>query len=294
MMILTAPPCSVFEVTNTLFQITSLNNNIRDNKAAAPDLSASRAIQTMFLFIPGTTQGVFLYIIFGTTAASRKKVLEILVPKTWRGSCLGRVMKKQQQPAPLPSGTSGAIKVETSLTITSGTQKTDLDLDIDDDDDEENAKLSDPSETISLADMKPRRTRSTVSFHVSANKPLPPTPLRSHPTRPPPVSKFSRTMSSPENVYLPSSMKRRGPQEDERYLKELDDSFDLSRTRSEESSRPATGASSDEWHRLGPEHSDDSGPILPIQRPEVRFAEGDNSRQARSALGLKSFSRPGR
>ncbi|KAK7735665.1 hypothetical protein SLS53_007406 [Cytospora paraplurivora] len=74
----------VFEVTNTLFQVTALKNNIHDAQESAPDLSAARAVQTLFLDMPGTTPGIFIFIVFGTTASSRAKLADLLVPDSWR------------------------------------------------------------------------------------------------------------------------------------------------------------------------------------------------------------------
>ncbi|KAF3760290.1 hypothetical protein M406DRAFT_52102, partial [Cryphonectria parasitica EP155] len=77
---------AVFEVTNALFQITTLKSNIEDSKATTPNLSTGRANQTLFLFMPGTTPGIFLYIVFGTTAVSRRKVVDLILPRRWRES----------------------------------------------------------------------------------------------------------------------------------------------------------------------------------------------------------------
>lgn len=306
--------CSVFECTNILFQITSLNNDIHDAKAATPDLSASRAIQTMFLYIPGTTQGIFLCIIFGTTAASRKKVFEALIPSTLRDRRKRR-QKHKQQAARITNG--GTIKVETSLTITSGKAASMLSSPRKGDDDVDDENESSPSsvDTISLTDLPQRsgtnRSYSTVSFAVaSARKPLPAAPPATrkqhrldsyHCQLSPPTSRFRALHSAADGaVRRPEAVARSRwavaeQQEDEEAKREqaVENNLDLERAWSVEDE--------DDYHRLGTDHSDDSGPILPIQRPEVRFALGQGQRQrdrdrdsrlVRPALRSKSFSRP--
>ncbi|KAK2001369.1 hypothetical protein LX36DRAFT_668030 [Colletotrichum falcatum] len=56
---------SIFEVTNTLFQLASINNIKKDAALANPDFSLGRAKTTFALFLPGLTPGVFLFVIFG-------------------------------------------------------------------------------------------------------------------------------------------------------------------------------------------------------------------------------------
>ncbi|KAI0018261.1 hypothetical protein F4780DRAFT_533217 [Xylariomycetidae sp. FL0641] len=75
---------SVFDVTNTLFQVTATQNNRKDTGSTEPDLSVGRANSTLFLFMPGVTPGVFLFIIFGTTAGYRRKMYETFVPRRWQ------------------------------------------------------------------------------------------------------------------------------------------------------------------------------------------------------------------
>ncbi|KAI1636653.1 hypothetical protein F4809DRAFT_373760 [Biscogniauxia mediterranea] len=77
---------ATFDVTNTLFQITAANNNLKDAGRVEPDFSLSRANTTLFLFLPGNTPGIFVFIIFGTTAGHRKKLAEIFVPRRWQKS----------------------------------------------------------------------------------------------------------------------------------------------------------------------------------------------------------------
>ncbi|KAH7021386.1 uncharacterized protein B0I36DRAFT_334366 [Microdochium trichocladiopsis] len=75
---------AVFEVTNILFQLQSIRNLENDSKLTEPDLSVARASTTFFLFLPGTTAGIFLFIVFGTTAGCRAKMRETFTPKWWR------------------------------------------------------------------------------------------------------------------------------------------------------------------------------------------------------------------
>lgn len=76
---------SVFEVTNTLFQLQSMGNNERDMQAAEPDLSVERARSTMFFYMPGVSPGIFVFLVFGTTAGCRKAMYELVVPRRWQG-----------------------------------------------------------------------------------------------------------------------------------------------------------------------------------------------------------------
>ncbi|KXJ87054.1 hypothetical protein Micbo1qcDRAFT_167787 [Microdochium bolleyi] len=75
---------AIFEVTNILFQLQSIANLENDSKLTAPDTSIGRANTTFFLFLPGTTAGIFLFIVFGTTAGCRAKMRELLIPQCWR------------------------------------------------------------------------------------------------------------------------------------------------------------------------------------------------------------------
>ncbi|KAH9886353.1 hypothetical protein F4778DRAFT_477973 [Xylariomycetidae sp. FL2044] len=73
-----------FDITNTLFQLTATNNNKKDVNSDTADLSLGRANSVLFLFMPGVTPGVFLFIIFGTTAGHRKMMYETLIPRRWQ------------------------------------------------------------------------------------------------------------------------------------------------------------------------------------------------------------------
>ncbi|TLS30994.1 hypothetical protein PpBr36_02620 [Pyricularia pennisetigena] len=75
---------SIFEVTNTLFQIMAVTNATSDLAAAEPDLSPERASADWIFFMPGVTPGLFIFIIFGTTTPLRRYMRETLVPRRWR------------------------------------------------------------------------------------------------------------------------------------------------------------------------------------------------------------------
>ncbi|ROV92884.1 hypothetical protein VSDG_06356 [Cytospora chrysosperma] len=208
---------AIFEVTNTLFQVTALHNNIHDAAASEPDLSAARATQTMFLFMPGTTPGIFLFVVFGTTSSSRRKLADLFSRESWHEWLDGfRCFDRRR------TGT--------------------------------------PPVDRPLSDGGIRRPASTKSLRMSYMKPL---PLAPHPS----TSRF-RTISScasegpARNGWTTARIRELQAIEEKRGV---DDT--LARTESYDSLRIP-----DDYHTLGPEHSDDSGPILPIQRQEVRFS----------------------
>lgn len=293
---------SVFEVTNTLFQVTALDNNIHDAKASAPDLSAGRAIQTMFLYMPGTTPGIFLYIVFGTTAASRQKTKDLLLPEWLRDALAGFLNRfccccggccLRPRSTTSPSGgkhldqtayTEGGITVERSLTITSASRINRTTSTYEDD---EFSNLSD----ISLGELNKRPDSTLRSYQISRMKPLPLAPQT-------PISKFTTTVSHggggligrppppPPEITNPAFGGGLSAIEE----KSIMDSGLITRTNSDDSLRVP-----DDYHGLGPEHSDDSGPILPIQKPEVRFStEIFYSSRERGERQSKNFSRPKR
>ncbi|KUI64014.1 hypothetical protein VM1G_10799 [Cytospora mali] len=273
---------AIFEVTNTLFQITALNNNIHDAEASEPDLSSARAVQTLFLFMPGTAPGIFLFVVFGTTASSRRKLSNLLIPDSWHESprglcCFGR---RRMSPPPSHSPFSccdGGIRIQRSLTITSSSQVRSSRIIGD--------YFSEPSE-ISMSHL-PKRPESARSVQISYMKPLPLAP-------PPHSSVFRVTATSasntpPKDGWTTTRIRELAAIEE----KAVDDT--LARTSTDDSLRVP-----DDYQTLEPEHSDDSGPILPIQRQEVRFS-GENlymnrarSRGSADDKHSKNFSRPGK
>lgn len=256
-------------MTNTLFQVTALNNNIHDAKASAPDLSAGRAMQTFFLFMPGTTPGIFMFIVFGTTASSRNKIKALI--KQPLNRCLSCFRPNRASPAALgaPGAHPGQITIERSLTITSASRaRGSRKLDEED--------IFDPND-IWMSDI-PRKTDSAMSMARTTTKPLPPVPLSKFAT----MTRYGPRAPSPE-ITSPAFGGLSA-------VDEKDSVDGLSRTATNESLRAA-----DDYHYMGPDHSDDSGPILPIQRPEVRFSmdvlqasRGTTSDNHQS----KNFSRP--
>ncbi|KAH6640081.1 hypothetical protein BKA67DRAFT_596317 [Truncatella angustata] len=114
---------ALFEVTNTLFQLQSVNNNNKDATLIEPDFSLERAKSTFFLFLPGVTPGIFLFLVFGTTAGCRAALLGIFKFKSRKenkvgsGRNLWKHWRKQAredpeqyyQPSPDQSDDSGPI-----------------------------------------------------------------------------------------------------------------------------------------------------------------------------------------
>ncbi|KAH8884370.1 hypothetical protein GQ53DRAFT_618258, partial [Thozetella sp. PMI_491] len=71
----------VFEITNTLFQVSSVQNNRQDAVSTKPDFSAQRAIPKILLFMPGVTPGVMMFLVFGTTKVFRTYMYSAVVPR---------------------------------------------------------------------------------------------------------------------------------------------------------------------------------------------------------------------
>lgn len=61
-----------------MFQLQSVNNNKKDATLTEPDYSVERAKSTFFLFLPGVTPGIFLFLVFGTTAGCRAAIKNLL------------------------------------------------------------------------------------------------------------------------------------------------------------------------------------------------------------------------
>lgn len=230
----------------------------------------------MILFMPGTTPGLFIFVVFGTTASSRKKLTNLLIPKSWRESsrrCFGRSKSRSTTPDPLSSG-DGGITVKRSLTVTSTSRLRAAQAHDDD--------YSEPS-IISMDDLT-RRSESTRSVQISYMKPLPLTPGS------PPTSRF--------NTPTKDASSRGGTTSNVRELMSIEEKDSvvggaLTRTNTDDSLRVPG------MQVLGTEHSDDSGPILPIQGHEVRLSrdmfttngEGSRSKGDRRSI---SFLKPKR
>lgn len=207
--------------------------------------------------MPGTTPGIFIFVVFGTTASSREKLADLLVPTRWREnarkrSCFGgRPASTPPVRDPLASYDSG-IRVQRSLTITSthrghASHVNDEDLDFFDTGD------------VFLSDL-PKRPESTASVYITHLKPL---PLTTQPS-----SSKSKTQATPASVILQRdgwTTTRTHNLPTAREKNTL--AGELKRTSTDDSLRALS-----DYQTVGSEHSDDSGPILPIQRQEVRFS----------------------
>ncbi|POS73590.1 hypothetical protein DHEL01_v208027 [Diaporthe helianthi] len=260
---------AIFECTNTLFQVTALRNNMKDSKASAPDLSTGREIQAMILFMPGTTPGIFIFLVFGTTTSSRKKLANLLIPRNWRESstcCFGR-RKSQTRPSTPELLTSGerGITVKHSLTVTSSSRLRPRPAHEDDF----------PRHSIISLDDLTRRQDSTQSVHISSMKPLPLTPGS------PPTSRFNTPIKEISSSGGTTSIVRELNSCEE---KDGVRGGSLTRTNTDDSFRVPN------MQVLGTEHSDDSGPILPIQGHDVRHSRDVSTREGIQKVDKKSLS----
>lgn len=198
--------------------------------------------------MPGTTPGIFIFVVFGTTASSRKKLANLLIPRSWRESsrCLGRHKSRSSTPDLLTSG-EGGITVKRSLTVTSTSRLRPSAAHED--------EFSDPS-MISMDDLT-QRSDSTQSVQISYMKPLPLTPGT------PPTSRFNTPTKDMSGRGATASKVRELTSIEE---KDSVGGGALTRTNTDDSLRVP------DIQVLGTEHSDDSGPILPIQGHEVRLS----------------------
>lgn len=105
---------SIFEVTNTLFQIRAVTNAEDDAAAAAPDFSADRAKGAWIFFMPGVTPGLFIFVVFGTTKPLRRYMYEAIVPKRWQ--------KKDEERS------GGAAAAAAAVVTTTGSSRSDVDI----------------------------------------------------------------------------------------------------------------------------------------------------------------------
>ena len=63
------------------FQVHSANDSKQETVPAGPDLSAGKALSEFVLFIPGVTEGIIAFVVFGTTRTFRDYAWRLLVPK---------------------------------------------------------------------------------------------------------------------------------------------------------------------------------------------------------------------
>lgn len=255
--------------------------------------------------MPGTTPGIFIYIVFGTTRSSRQKVAKLIphwlkLPSGGLRSCFTRITKKHSLASStetLPTheergDSAGGITVQRSLTVTSAARTARSSQLYVSGGSGSGAESSESSD-IWLKELTPKRSHSTLSTsQSSAKKPLPPLPLSNKaatfnttvPAGLPPPLPLARLLASPVPV---SAFNNRMHLAE---IEEKDDDESMSRTTTADSLRVP-------YHEdRCAEHSDDSGPILPIQRPEVRFSQ-DVIDAVRRASGRnrhsRNFSRPG-
>ncbi|KAI0475454.1 hypothetical protein GGR56DRAFT_514296 [Xylariaceae sp. FL0804] len=85
---------TIFQVTAVLFQRYSKQRTDEDLQSTGPDLSASRARQTLFLFLPGNTPGIAIFLVFGTTAAFRQHMRAAF---SWASALPTARQRRQQQ-----------------------------------------------------------------------------------------------------------------------------------------------------------------------------------------------------
>lgn len=230
----------MFEVTNTLFQVQSVVNTRKDADSLETDLSVERAKTTFFLFLPGNTPGIFVFLVFGTTAGCRKAMYDIFVPKRCRGSggswgsCIPWARKKRQQP--------GAREATST--------------------DPESMLFDRPDDTTSYT---ARTARSELTKSPDLNKPLPVVAM----------SRYNKTYQaecySPSPRSSPSPRQSPSPHWQQHGLGdqvrgvegEGQGGIPLHPMRSLDSVR-------DDYYQPQPEQSDDSGPMLPIMRDQFR------------------------
>lgn len=337
---------------------------MNDARAQAPDLSAARATQTFFLFMPGTTPGVFIFVVFGTTAASRQKLAAAarhLVPSACfpshrrrggggaghsnnrrRGSSRAAAAPEGEGlpvHARAPPPRAGEITVERSLTIVTtpadhhhqraairspppSGNKYGSEDDYDNEYDYDDHHLAGGDIWMRDLDLKPPGGGGLApAVSVSAAAAAASTTPRGRMTTKPlpfvpgggvgggvPSSRFrmvSATCGGDNNnnnngatvgvsISPVSGRRHLATAADERSMTTTTTSTTLGASFQ---SRPDTADSlrvPDDYHHgmMDPEHSDDSGPILPIQRHEVRFSVDVPEPGSRGSRQLKNFSRP--
>ncbi|KAH8651259.1 hypothetical protein BX600DRAFT_516840 [Xylariales sp. PMI_506] len=212
---------AAFEVTNTLFQLQSISNNKADLEATAPDLSVGRAKTTLFLFMPGVTAGIFVFLVFGTTAGCRTAMKDLFMFK-----CLRSLHWS--------SGRRGTV--QTAQGIPGGS---------------------------SFAHESINKEQYRVSQYPDVMKPLP--------TAPPggtyKVSVSSNTWATDRPRSRSQSRRNSQSLRFSGYAGSLSDDGDTIKLRDMKS----LDQIHEEYYRRSAEHSDDSGPILPVTRHDGRM-----------------------
>ncbi|CAJ2509224.1 Uu.00g142500.m01.CDS01 [Anthostomella pinea] len=75
---------TVFQIATVLFQDFSKRNAAEDVSSGTVDLSVARARDTLYLFIPGNTPGIAIFVVFGTTSAFRRHIYRTFIPRRWQ------------------------------------------------------------------------------------------------------------------------------------------------------------------------------------------------------------------
>ncbi|KAI8626151.1 hypothetical protein F5Y19DRAFT_228450 [Xylariaceae sp. FL1651] len=103
---------AAFQVSTILFEQIAKQNAKKDIQASAPDLSAERARLSLYLFLPGNTPGIALFVVFGTTASFRSYMYQTLVPRRWQA----RVVAEAETETELVRGPSVSTTCRTPKT----------------------------------------------------------------------------------------------------------------------------------------------------------------------------------
>jgi hypothetical protein len=72
---------SIFGAFNLYFQAHAARTNNKDSISDHADVSATRAIRDFVFFIPGVSQGLLAFVVFGTTRTFRDKLLSLAQPR---------------------------------------------------------------------------------------------------------------------------------------------------------------------------------------------------------------------
>lgn len=217
-------------MTNALFQFQSVRNLKKDASLSEPDLSAQRARTTFFLFLPGTTAGIFLFIVFGTTSSCRSKICETFIPRRWRKYEPSTGWKLTRRENDLPSIRGDAKSVPREI------HSQDV-----------RSVVSQDEGDVELGAV----LKSSVAHRNNLMKPLPIVPLARVS-----ISRFTSTRSHPPNNHsfsysLDGSGRSRSGSTNTRGNFQSRNSFQVSHM--------------EETHHGGrPDDSDDALPILPI------------------------------
>ena len=191
------PRTSIFQLTGTLFQHFATNNTAKDLKAHAPDMSAGRAQTTFYLFMPGNTPGIALFIVFGTTAAFQRHMYKTFVP--------ARFQKQAKPPLyhePTDGDTSFAVSSPLSPAPSTAQDWSPL-----------KSSSSVASSPSTVRDWSPLKTPASSAFSPSAARDWPPI-MAPSPTKAPPD--LMKSLPTPPRPRAPPRWRRAsmGPGDD--------------------------------------------------------------------------------